>query len=63
VFDTVLAAIGRAADTDKLGIENAGIKANPKNGKILGKYEQSSCPNIYAVGDVLEVSPFIFLGC
>lgn len=55
-YDTVLGAIGRTADTEKLGLETVGVKVNPKNGKIIGKLEQSSCPNIYAVGDVLEVS-------
>jgi len=58
-FDTVLGAIGRTADTEKLGLETVGVEVNPKNGKIIGKFEQSSCPNIYAVGDVLEVS-FLF---
>jgi thioredoxin reductase (NADPH) len=56
-FDTVLAAVGRHADTDKLGLENVvGVETNPKNRRIIGKYEQSGCPNIYAVGDVLDVS-------
>ena len=54
-FDTVLGAIGRSADTEKLNLESVGVKTNPKNGKIIGKLEQSSCSNIYAVGDVLEV--------
>jgi thioredoxin reductase (NADPH) len=56
IFDTVLAAVGRMADTDKLGLENIGVKVNPKNRRILGKHEQTNCPNIYAVGDVLDVS-------
>ena len=55
-FDTVLAAVGRLADTDKLGLEPLGIRVNPKNRRILGKNEQSDCPNIYALGDVLDVS-------
>jgi thioredoxin reductase (NADPH) len=53
----VLTAIGRRADTDKLGLENVGIQVNPKNGRIPGKHEQTSCPNIYAVGDVLDNTP------
>eukprot|EP00521_Asterionellopsis_glacialis_P008202 CAMPEP_0195285368 /NCGR_PEP_ID=MMETSP0707-20130614/3220_1 /TAXON_ID=33640 /ORGANISM="Asterionellopsis glacialis, Strain CCMP134" /LENGTH=618 /DNA_ID=CAMNT_0040344849 /DNA_START=42 /DNA_END=1898 /DNA_ORIENTATION=+ len=57
VFDTVLVAIGRQADTDKLGLENVGIEVNPKNKKIYTKLEQTSCPNIYAVGDVMEGCP------
>jgi thioredoxin reductase (NADPH) len=55
-YDTVLAAIGRSADTEKLGLASAGVETNPKNGKVMAKYEQSACPNIYAVGDVLDVS-------
>jgi len=57
VFDTVMVAIGRVADTEKLGLENVGIKTNEKNGKIPTKFEQTSCPNIYAIGDVMEGCP------
>mmetsp|Transcript_16670 Transcript_16670/g.23489 ORF Transcript_16670/g.23489 Transcript_16670/m.23489 type:complete len:616 (-) Transcript_16670:280-2127(-) len=57
VFDTVLVAIGRQADTDKLGLENVGIEVNPKNKKIPAKLEQTACPNIYAVGDVMQGCP------
>jgi len=55
VYDTVVAAIGRYADTSKLGCEAAKIET-AKNGKIIceGKNEQTSVPNIYAVGDVVE---------
>ena len=57
IFDTVLVAIGRSADTEKLGLENVGIKANSRNGKIPTTYEQTECPNIYAIGDVMESCP------
>merc|ERR1712070_347246 len=57
VFDTVLGAIGRMADTDKLGLEKLGVEVNPKNRRIIGKYEQTDCPNVYAVGDVLDGTP------
>lgn len=57
VYDTVLGAIGRHADTDKLGLENVGVETNPKNKKILAQQEQTSTPNIYAVGDVMEGCP------
>lgn len=55
VYDTVVAAIGRYADTSKLGCEAAKIET-AKNGKIIceGKNEQTSVPNIYAIGDVVE---------
>jgi pyruvate/2-oxoglutarate dehydrogenase complex dihydrolipoamide dehydrogenase (E3) component len=54
-YDTVLGAIGRYADTDKLGLENVGVKTNPNNKKIPTKFEQTEVRNIYAVGDVMEV--------
>ena len=56
VYDTVLGAIGRHADTDKLGLDKVGVETNPKNKKILAQQEQTSTPNIYCVGDVMEVS-------
>lgn len=57
VYDTVLVAIGRSADTGKLGLENVGIVANQKNGKIPTTFEQTAAPNIYAIGDVMENCP------
>ena len=59
-YDTVLVAIGRTGDTDKLGLDSVGIVPNAKNGKIKTKYEQTSCPNIYAIGDVMEVNIFLW---
>ncbi|KAL7427046.1 hypothetical protein ACHAXM_000691 [Skeletonema potamos] len=56
-YDTVLAAIGRSGDTSKLGLENVGIAANPKNSKISAKFEQTSVPNIYVIGDVMDGCP------
>lgn len=57
VYDTVFAAIGRSADTQKLGVENISLKVNAKNGKIPTKYEQASVPNVYAIGDVMDGCP------
>lgn len=56
VYDTVLVAIGRYGDTAKLGLENLGVQVNERNFKIPVKYEQSVCPNVYVIGDVMEVS-------
>mmetsp|Transcript_1343 Transcript_1343/g.1652 ORF Transcript_1343/g.1652 Transcript_1343/m.1652 type:complete len:621 (+) Transcript_1343:166-2028(+) len=57
VYDTVLVAIGRSADTKNIGLENVGIEANPRNGKIPTTFEQTKCSNIYAIGDVMEGCP------
>jgi len=56
-YDTVMVAIGRSADTEKLGMENVKIDTNPKNKKISTKLEQTTTPNIYAIGDVMEGCP------
>jgi len=56
-YDTVLVAIGRSADTEKLGLDKVGITPNAKNGKIKTYFEQTSTPNIYAIGDVMEGCP------
>mmetsp|Transcript_22226 Transcript_22226/g.33335 ORF Transcript_22226/g.33335 Transcript_22226/m.33335 type:complete len:642 (-) Transcript_22226:382-2307(-) len=56
-YDTVLAAIGRSGDTSKLSLENVGVAVNPKNSKISAKFEQTSVPNIYVIGDVMDGCP------
>ena len=49
--------VGRRADTHQLGLENVGVVTNPSNGKIVCTHEQTSVPNIFAVGDVVEGAP------
>jgi thioredoxin reductase (NADPH) len=56
-YDTVLAAIGRYADTSKLGLVAAGVKTNAKNGKIVCINEQTNVPHVYAIGDVVQDVP------
>jgi dihydrolipoamide dehydrogenase len=52
--DKVLVAVGRRAYTDGLGLENVGL-APRKDGKIdVNSHYQTSVPNIYAVGDVID---------
>lgn len=54
-YNTVLFAIGRDACTSTIGIENAGVMLNPKNGKVIcDENEQSNVPHIYAIGDILD---------
>lgn len=52
--DQVLVATGRRPKTDGLGLETAGVKLG-ENGEILvDERAQTSCPSIYAVGDVTD---------
>eukprot|EP00615_Pteridomonas_danica_P012312 CAMPEP_0114336126 /NCGR_PEP_ID=MMETSP0101-20121206/5496_1 /TAXON_ID=38822 ORGANISM="Pteridomonas danica, Strain PT" /NCGR_SAMPLE_ID=MMETSP0101 /ASSEMBLY_ACC=CAM_ASM_000211 /LENGTH=568 /DNA_ID=CAMNT_0001467939 /DNA_START=317 /DNA_END=2023 /DNA_ORIENTATION=- len=57
LFDTVVAAVGRTADTAGLNLPAAGISGVTKNGKLNAEMEQLNVPNIYAIGDVLEGKP------
>jgi glutathione reductase (NADPH) len=52
--DVVLIATGRRPNTDSLGLESAGI-ALGENGEVpVDAYNRTSCPSIYAVGDVTD---------
>jgi dihydrolipoamide dehydrogenase len=52
--DKVLVAVGRRAFTEGLGLENIGL-APRKDGKIdVNGHYQTSVPNVYAVGDVID---------
>ena len=51
-FDKVLVTIGRAPNTDQLGLEKAGIKIDSKGFIPTNNKRQTSVSNIYAIGDV-----------
>jgi thioredoxin reductase (NADPH) len=56
-FDTVMVATGRYADTASLGLDTIGAKTNAKNGKLICVNEQTTVPNVYAIGDVVDDAP------
>lgn len=56
VFDTVVCAIGRNPDTSRLGLDAVKVQTN-KKGEIVCVNEQTSVPNIYALGDVVQGVP------
>lgn len=52
--DYCIVAVGRRAYTDGLNLQTVGIEAQ-KNGKIpVNAHLQTSVPNIYAIGDVID---------
>ncbi|ODM97893.1 Thioredoxin reductase 1, cytoplasmic [Orchesella cincta] len=56
--NTVLLAIGRDPCTGTLNLDSAGVKISAKSGKILTTdNDQTTTPNIYAIGDVAEGRP------
>lgn len=56
-FDTVLLAIGRTGEAQKLGLAEAGVWFNPENGKVPAPAESTNVPNIFAIGDLVQNRP------
>lgn len=52
VADQIMFAIGRTANTKGLGLEKAGIEVRRNDSIPVAADSQTSCPSIYAVGDV-----------
>lgn len=52
--DLVMYATGRAALTGGLGLEAIGVKLSAKGAVVVDDYFQTSVPNIYAIGDVID---------
>ncbi len=52
--DQVLCAIGRYPKTAGLGLEEAGVELGDFGKILVDDYFQSSVPNIYAIGDVID---------
>ena len=58
IFNTVIFAIGRDADTHKLGLDKLGVNVNPKNGKVIvDDGERSNVPHVFSVGDMADGKP------
>lgn len=55
-YDTVMWAIGREAETKKIGLEAAGVKVD-RIGKIHTVLERTNVPHIYAIGDIIVDEP------
>ena len=50
--DQILLANGRQANTEHIGFENVGIACNDNGTVTVDKYLRTTCPTIYACGDV-----------
>ncbi len=51
--DKVLFAAGRAGNTEGLGLEEAGVKADERGRVVVNERFETSAPGIYAAGDVI----------
>jgi len=55
VADNVMFATGRKPNSAELGLENVGVKMDPKSGKILvDDYSRTNVESIFAIGDVTD---------
>ena len=52
--DCVMVATGRAPNTSKLGLTEAGIKLNTKGAVSVDEWNRSSVESVFAVGDVTD---------
>jgi pyruvate/2-oxoglutarate dehydrogenase complex dihydrolipoamide dehydrogenase (E3) component/uncharacterized membrane protein YdjX (TVP38/TMEM64 family) len=51
-FDQILIAVGRAANTQGLGLEDVGVQIADRGTIAVNEYLQTNIPSIYACGDV-----------
>ncbi|MCK6584617.1 MAG: NAD(P)/FAD-dependent oxidoreductase [Anaerolineales bacterium] len=56
--DKVLVAIGRVRNLDSLGLEQAGVKVDPRLGILVNSYGETNVKGVYAIGDVTPTSAF-----
>lgn len=54
LFDKVLYATGRSPNTEGLGLESAGVATGKAGEIVVDENFRTSCPSIYAVGDVIN---------
>jgi glutathione reductase (NADPH) len=52
VVDMVMFATGRSPNTEGLGLDSAGVELDDKGAVVVDAHNRSTCPSIYAVGDV-----------
>lgn len=58
IFDTVLFAIGRSANTSKIHLDKSGVEVVKDSDKIdVNEASQTNVDHIYAVGDILYKKP------
>jgi len=51
-FEQVLVAVGRRPNTDRLDLEKAGVKVDPKGFIEVDDRTRTSAPDVHAIGDV-----------
>lgn len=61
MYDTVLLATGRKANTEALRLEKAGVDVDARGNVVVNEHLQTSVPHIYAMGDVKGGLQFTYI--
>lgn len=56
--DKVLVAVGRVKNIDSLGLEQTGVKVDPRLGILVNSFGETNVKGVYAIGDVTPTSAF-----
>jgi len=56
--DKVLVAVGRVKNIDSLGLDQAGVKVDPRMGVMVNSFGETNVKGVYAIGDVTPTSAF-----
>ena len=56
--DKVLVAVGRVKNIDSLGLDQAGVKVDPRLGILVNSFGETNVRGVYAIGDVTPTSAF-----
>lgn len=56
--DRVLVAAGRVRNIDSLGLEQAGVRFDAKQGILVNSFGETNVKGVYAIGDVTPTSAF-----
>ena len=59
--DRIVLTTGRQANTEGLGLEEAGVQTDSRGGIVVGQDMQTSRPGIYAAGDVTDRDQFVYM--
>ncbi len=53
LYDKVLVAVGRASNSENLGLENTLVQLDERGFIKVNEHQQTDDPNIYAIGDIV----------
>jgi mercuric reductase len=59
--DQILVALGRQPNTNRLGLDQVGVKLDKNSAIIINEYQQTSNPIIYASGDVTPNPDYVYV--